>query len=263
MKRIAIAIVLICSFFLFSRPVVASELLDKARSDYDFQLEKYRDEYRAFDLKKTQYQNLETFATLEELVSTAKAMLHRRDEVWYTFLQALRIEILETDGFDNTERADIAGQIEAEQGYIKDHQKLIENATTKEDLLPLAKEFNDKRIELETLSYEGMALVTHAKIKQSINLLTSFNDKIMKAAEVQIRDSTVRTSRIRGLEEMKRIIDLADSELEKVKKERFIFKNAYSPKDTYEKAMEELVTVYTHVVRADKLAQELSKGIEL
>jgi len=118
--------VLILSFalvFLFTPRPVSAQTFDaaKAFSDYQYQLTVYQQDYSGFQEAKTFYLGNPTLQLKEVARQKTIKMLKGRDNLMSVYLTALRMQILETKGFDDSRKNAIFGKIDSEVDWYKNH----------------------------------------------------------------------------------------------------------------------------------------------
>lgn len=263
MKRFLLAGLGFVLILMSVRVVFASELLSQAERDFQFQLEKYRDEYRSFDLKRGQYQNLQTFASQDELVAAARVMLLRRADVWYAYLQALRVRVSEADGFPNIERDMWISQIVNWEVALSAQKELVNKADNKDALLAAAQNLDTQGPALQSFSYELTAYLEWSYLQSNITQIHMVADKLKEAVATQILDADVRNTRLRGFDEVNKSLSLAQNTLNTVRAEKLHFGQGYDLSGDYKKAMDEFTPSYQQIQRSYQLIKELSLGIEL
>lgn len=126
---------LIILFFSLTAPVSAQTFnADKAYADYQYQLSIYQEDYSSFKEAKTFYQSNSTLQLKEDLRQKTLKMLKSRDYLIATYLTALRIQILETTGFDDSQKGSISDKIDSETNWYKSHMDVYKNSDELVDL---------------------------------------------------------------------------------------------------------------------------------
>jgi hypothetical protein len=122
MKKAALTILLL-SVFLFSPSRAKAQTFDaaKAFSDYQYQLTIYQQDYSGFQDAKTFYLGNPTLQLKEVARQKTIKMLKSRDNLMSVYLTSLRIQILETKGFDDSQKNSIFGKIDSEVDWYKKH----------------------------------------------------------------------------------------------------------------------------------------------
>lgn len=243
--------------------VRASDLFDQAQKDYSFQLEKYRDAYRDFDLKRGQYHNLQTFASQDSMVKAAATMLSHRDEVWYAYLQDLRVQLSETDGLQPALKDVLVQKIVDWEAVVTANKDQATQATTIEAVTQVAQSLDTQGVVMQSFGYEVAANVVWGHIQSSITHANDLSLQLKAAVSKQIYDETVKTTRLNGFTEVDKSLALAQSTLDSVRAERMQFGSAYDVSTEYKKVVDELTPAYEQVQRASTLLHELSAGVEL
>jgi len=240
----------------------AQSLTQKAQEDYFFQLEKYRDEYKEYLIKKGEFENLDTFATQEALVAAAKTMLHRRAEVWWTFLQALRTEMVESEGFLGDDKEKITLELEEIQTSIRDHQELLEPITTRQELLAEATVFNKRNQELIGISHKTLSSLLLQKINLTILNMEEFNTTLKEAVTIQVRDPNDKEIRLRGVEEVTNLLNSCKTEIQEQYVELGWSSGEKRTSFAYDNVKRDLAPTYRKIERVNSLLNELSKGLD-
>jgi hypothetical protein len=259
MKRLGWLILFIISI----TAVQASELGEQARADYTFQYDQYRLAYGEYQIKKGQYEKIPTFANQQDLIAAAKAMLIVRAKVWFVYFQALRTDLTESPGFNETDRANLSQLIADKQGYLANDQELLMKIASQAALIQQAGETNNKRVEFEALSFATLGALRHARLNYAIQELSAYADRLQPAVESQIRESTVRDVRLQGITEARALLTSAQTGLGLTNNSLDQYTKAYRADQKFQKNVEAYTASYLQVRQAYNLLTELSKDIEI
>lgn len=126
MKNTAVA-ALVSLFLLLSTSVAKAQTFDaaKAYSDYQYQLSVYQQDYSDYQDAKTFYMENPTLQLKEDARQKTLKMLRDRDQLVATYLTAIRMQIVETTGLNDSQKGTIFGKIDSEvawyQGHIKNY----------------------------------------------------------------------------------------------------------------------------------------------
>lgn len=151
MKKTAL-IILLVSVFLFAVPKAKAQTFDaaKAYSDYQYQLSIYQQDYSGFQDAKTFYQGNPTLQLKEVARQKTIKMLKDRDNLMSVYLTALRMQILETKGFDDNRKNEVFGRIDSEVDWYKNHISVYLDSDQLVDLFNKSDE-SKSRYETNTL----------------------------------------------------------------------------------------------------------------
>jgi hypothetical protein len=253
--------VLVLGVAVSGRLAQAGELLAQARADFDYQMDAYRDTHADFVLKRAQFEAADSFANQEALVTSSKTMLLARKEVWWTYWQAVRIEMLEEDGLEAEIKTRLVGDVERVQGYLKLYGDELFQKDSREDLLSLAVELNDKDQEYSDMSYQISAELLYGRFTYAIEQLKAFSTLLRSSIEVQIRDQQVRQVKVRGLDEVDAVLNRLSEQAEEL--------NSLTHKESYldriglfKELIDKATPMFTDLNRSVKLLREMSKGME-
>jgi hypothetical protein len=122
MKKTALAIFFLLIFLLVT-PKAMAQTFDatKAYADYQYQLSIYQQDYSGFQDAKTFYLANPTLQLKEVARQKTIKMLKDRDNLMSVYLTALRMQILETKGFDDSQKNAVFGRIDSEVDWYKKH----------------------------------------------------------------------------------------------------------------------------------------------
>lgn len=113
---------------LFTPKVKAQEFsAAKAYEDYQFELTTFQNSYDEYQKAVGFYKKNPTLQLQEEARQKTLTMLRQRDQLLSTYLTALRMQVLETTGFKDDEKAAIYGKIDPEVAWYKTHKDSYTN----------------------------------------------------------------------------------------------------------------------------------------
>jgi hypothetical protein len=165
-------------------------------------------------------------------------------------------------GLDDSVRATLLGQLDEAQQFLTANQGVVTLTASRSGLLTLAQEVNQKDSSNHVLAYTTLGLLHKARLYHAIAQTLEFANGLEQRVQVQVRDETTRTARLRGIAETK--VVLTDA-LEKVGGETITTENytvAYRPQRQFEKTVGNLKPHYDQLSQAYALLTELSTGIE-
>lgn len=135
MKKAAIVLSFISILLLFPQKAFAETFdAQKAYSDYQYQLSIYEQDESDFQDAKTFYLANPTLQLKETARQKTLQMLKDRDQLVEVYLTALRMQILETDGFNNDQKNAIYAKIDPEVAWYQNHITNYSDSDTLTDL---------------------------------------------------------------------------------------------------------------------------------
>lgn len=260
MKKL-ILLIIVC-FSLSTTAYALSTDLQNAKNDFDFQLDIYREAEKQFQIYKRDYEQNNTFANQELLVSAAREFLEQRAKTWDTYWQAVRIDILEQEDLPTDLSSSLSASIHTEQELLKKHQIDLKSISTRENLLSEALIFNDKSNIYKDLAYKSLAASQIGSIRTAEKEIKAFMNQVKKAGLVQIRDTSIRDERLRGIDETIKSLDQAGSKTSELIEKYFTQEKNFND-NTFEKINEELIIIFNQLTQAHQRASELSSDLEL
>jgi len=108
---------------------------EKALADYVFTLNNYQKEHSEYLLARSQFQQARTLASETKAIVETKDMLAARDEVVRTYLTALRLRLIESEGIDQNSKETIFARLDSEAAWFNDHKQRVGSAGTLNDLV--------------------------------------------------------------------------------------------------------------------------------
>src|SRR3989344_2566962 len=107
----------------------------RAYQDYTYNYSIYRRAHNDYVLAKGQYLSYKTLKSKTNAYDKTLAMLQARDEAIKTYLTALRLKLVETEGVPSLERDALFGRIDTEVAWYEDHRGSLASAGRLEDLV--------------------------------------------------------------------------------------------------------------------------------
>lgn len=260
--RLRIFFVLVVVMVIAPCKIEASELYDRAVADYDFQINEYRKAYADYVLKKEQFVAVDSFANQEELVVSARNMLLLRGKVYEVYWQALSTLLFETDGIDPVIRQELETTVRDNQAQLIDHQALLSNKTTIEELMGEASWLNNLSKTYVNTAYELILNVKVARLHRSLLELEGYVPTLEENINQQIRDPQFKESKLRGVGEVANILASARVDFQAVV-DKYVLKEKRNYEAAHDDMTKELKPAYDKVRQVYQLVSELSQGTEL
>jgi hypothetical protein len=195
MKRFVLFVTALFLFILATDKVFAQDFTaDKAYQDYQYQLTNYRQAYDDFQETRTFYKRNPTLQLREEARKKTLTMLKSRDQLMIVYLTAIRMQIVESTGFTNDDKATIYSKLDPEVSWYQTHVNSYQDGDDLNTLFTKSNESKDRYNSLSkaviyntlfdtTLSQEIGLRIDHQLIYSDLkNLL---NDKVSRG-EVKI-----------------------------------------------------------------------------
>jgi hypothetical protein len=244
-------------------PVWATTALEQARNDFSYQYEQFRTSYSQYQLSVAQYQTSQTFAHEEEMLSAAKSMLQQRAQLWWTYFQALRTEVTETQGVPNGDRAQLGDTLQTAQSTIMAHKAALNTAISHQDLLTEANVLDDQAAHFQAVSYFTLSNLRQARLAYAATELGIYGENLRQAVRIQIKDEAVKAARLRGIDEAMQLINVSEASGSAQKKTLNDYVQTYQAQKLYSQIVDQLGPDYLRVVQCVQRLKELSTEIEL
>ncbi len=237
----------------------------RAYSDYIYTMDLYRQAHNEYDLDVAQYNQSNILEAKEKARVATYKMLVARDEVVKTFLTAVRMNLFENQGMNNTEKQGFLARIDAEVAWWSSHETRIPSAGTLSDL---SSDSQDAKSHYDTITVPLVYQSLIAGQAGSLDLIRSeqttevsaLNSKI---AEIRANNDKDTSGIERSLLEIQNKISRAQG---KESEARSII-NALKPTDTtksgeYSDAQSLLQDAYSYLKDANQNLTEIIRQIK-
>jgi len=240
--------------------------IDQQKSDYFYQLEKYRQAKQQFNLDQAEYQKLGTLATKDKLVESYKNVLLARATTFQTYLFPLQQLLYNTQGIDVADKQKALDQIKDAASRIHNHIQQIPNLSEEPQVSTEAQRFESQDLPtfLEA-SYRSLSLLAIGRI-QSIadQIVVSSNDFQKEVVDIET-DARQKGAFERGLKEVAALHKQASEALatahlkftafDSTKKE-----DGFNPQAVYQSVTDSLSPAYTSLQHSLDYLLELDKS---
>ena len=239
---------------------------NKAREDFVFTEDNYKNDLFDFNLKKASYQKNPTLSIKDQLrVSTYKFVISR-NELIKNYLTMLRIKTLESTGIENSTKESIYTKLDPEVVWYEGRKNNYSMANTLEDLINKSKE-EDSRFERDTtpiiyLSLAHISLGEVESLKQEhIKLYNSLEKESEELIKLGRADAGLFDRWFRDIDkELNSITDIEKGTLTEI--EKILGDDEYKRDKGYENAIETLEPVKSNLLRLNGFIKELENVLE-
>ena len=165
----------------------------RAYQDYTYNYSIYRRAHNDYVLAKGQYLSYKTLKSKTNAYDKTLAMLQARDEAIKTYLTALRLKLVETEGVPSLERDALFGRIDTEVAWYEDHRGRLASAGSLEDLVVNSEEVKDKYTSTEILYYQTLASILAGKEndfrERLMAVISDIKDKVAEIRQNQDKNT--------------------------------------------------------------------------
>lgn len=161
-------LLIVLAFLLFPVQTTAQDLTyEQSYQDYLHAQEEYTREHSEYLLARSQYQQAGTLAAETKAREETSQMLAARDEVISTYVQAVRMRLLETEGVAETSRTGLSSRLEADVNWYRDHRDRVSSAGSLSDLVSDSEEAK-KHYDQTTvpLVYESLIVIPTTRVSE-------------------------------------------------------------------------------------------------
>jgi tetratricopeptide (TPR) repeat protein len=170
------------------------------------QLNQYRQHEREYRIARDQYQSLQTLSSIEEVVSSTKRAMRSRNLVLDTYLNILRLKLLETEGVELVHQERALEIIEKHRQALGAYEQLIDQSQDREAINLIADEFLSLGEEINNNSFYVLSILSIARLQSVYDKAVIINQKISleeSEAEEAVLEQSQRT---RAINEVNKLI---------------------------------------------------------
>lgn len=216
-KAIAFLLLTLIATVIFASSVLSQEgfNFETAYKDYSFNYGVYRRAHNDYILARGQYLTYQTLKSKTNAQDMTLAMLQARDDVLRTYLTAIRLMLIETEGVSDFERDVLFTRIDAEIAWYSDHKSSLPSAGSLEDLVESAQEAEERYKTTEVLIYQALtAILVGRENGFRIELGT-------RIEEIKAKISEIRQNQDKDTRKVERWILEAESRLTRSQEKQF------------------------------------------
>jgi len=227
------------------------------RTLYRDQVEVYRNSEKAYSIAKTNFEQVETLAALEEAVKATKLVMMERSRVLITYLELLDSVLIETNGieldFKNQSHTELTGLINA----LKIHRDNINLSTNREAMVVLADEFEPINFSYTTSVYKTLSLIRIGKIQEVRDKSEIIKTDIEKRNNAEDVSSVLVSKRKRAYTEIERNFATVNENLVKLNNQFLEAKVDGFTRSFYERILRDLGPIYAQISKSLDHLEEL------
>ena len=234
-----------------------TEKITQLRTLYRNQVEVYRNAEKAFIIAKTNHQQVQTLAALEEAVKATKLVMQERSKVMVTYLELLDAVLIETNGIEldlkDQSHTELIGLINA----IKIHQDEINVSNDRASMAVLADAFEPIAFSYRSGVYKALSLVRIGQIQEVRDKSEIIYDDIVERHDSEEDAGSSVAKRKRAYVEIERNFDTVNENLTDLN-EKFLEarRNGFT-RQFFENILEDLGPVYAQISKSLDHVEEL------
>lgn len=234
-----------------------TEKIIQLRDLYRKQAEVYRAAEKEFVIAKTNFEQVQTLASLEEAVKKTKQVMQVRTEVLITYLELLEAVLKETNGIEldlkQQSQTELIGLIQA----LKIHQDDIAVSNDRQAMAVLANDFEPIAITFESEVYKALSLIRIGRIQEVHDKSEIIFVDIQELHESQESTASAQAKRNRAYAEIERNFDSIVSDLVDLNEKFLQARRDGFSRSFYTRTLEDLSPVYAEISRSLGNLEEL------
>lgn len=230
--------------------------IEKLKRSYRGELESYRTAERQYQLAKVQSKKLGTLVALEESVKATQQVMRARGQVLRSYLDILRLSLLDAPGINLTQKQEAIAELEEVQRLLVVHLELLEPTHDKVLSARVSEDFVELEKRLRDTSHKTLSLL-------KIGALQNAYDKtVILTAEMKIQVATgggalKEAERQRGFDENQRALDKTRADLDAAIAISQEGRSQQNYQGVYRRVTDALGAVYTDLSQVLSFLEEL------
>jgi len=192
-------------------PVRAQESIhpsefELARRTYTDTLDQYRTKEQKFFVLREQYKQLQTLASLEDVVRASKNVQLSRIDTLLAYFSALQLYINDLKGADVQKKADISNRLQQATLELNIAKQQIQKATDRIVLDKLATQYESRNNTYTSVAYATLSLIRIANIQTATDQLGLLSSQVFESIQQSSPSAAVFSEKQRGYDELARTI---------------------------------------------------------
>lgn len=197
-------------------PSPENKELANLREKYKTDLSIYRTDERDFTLAKSQFQKLQTLASLEVAVKATRKVMITRSIVLQDYVQILKLIVQDTAGIDVAEKAALIKQLESANDRLKTNQVLAEQAIDRESVQVAALDFAKFGEAVSALSYKSMSYINYGRLQTVYDKMVTVRDEVTLHVNSEESNGLKLGEKRRALDQITRNLEITKQSLDQL-----------------------------------------------
>jgi hypothetical protein len=227
---------------------------------YQTSLDKYRTAYGDFEVKRGFFNQNQTFAAEESLVTAARQLLLSRVDVWNNYfdyqINQLSVPELDDETLAENHRGTLKNQVE----WLNSESREISTITTRSPLLISAIRLNALKDQYASLAYQTNVITVYGRMHFATKRLIDFNQALKERVESQNLNESEKQTKLRGLSVARERLSTLQTTIDEEKAEQ-LNRLAYSGSEVYSQLIESTQGLFGELSQINGIHEELADGV--
>lgn len=234
-----------------------TERITELRTLYRNQVEVYRAAEKEFTIAKTNFEQVQTLASLEEAVAKTKKVMKIRSEVLVTYLELVEAVLTETNGVELDLKQQSTTELLALVQALKIHQEEIQVSEDRLAMATLANNFEPIAATFESEVYKALSLIRIGRIQEVHDKSEIIFADIKETHQENEVAASAQAKRNRAYAEIERNFDLIVADLIEVNEKFLQDRRDGFTRSFYTRTLSDLGPVYAEIARSLDNLEEL------
>ncbi|MBI5151398.1 MAG: hypothetical protein HZA34_02370 [Candidatus Pacebacteria bacterium] len=243
-----------------TEPPIAPPQLEISKQQYIQSLDVYREKEQKFLISREQYNQLQTLASLEEVVRTSKDVQLARMDTLTAYFNTLLLSIQNLKGAEITKKANQGQLLQTALVEIERQRNTILTSNDRVTLDKTSANYDDKQGAFSSIAYSSLALIKISNIQSATDQLGVLTGEVYTSIQESSPSATIFAEKQRGYDELARTIETIKMSTKKATQQydnisgRDLFTQG-----AYAQIVETLGTGYAKLKQGESFIQELAQ----
>ena len=227
------------------------------RQQYRIQIQAYQEMYRQFSVVKSQFQKLETLASLEEAIVGTREVMRARDELLIAYLDLLYFELQVSPSYQEETKQEFLNRITQLKNNLVTFNQLVLNSQDRQAIAERVVGFVALGEELQELSFQTRKIIFLGKFRASAGMAQQLTQEVKNTHEQFPVSALKQGERQRAYQELDSIETVVQSAWDKSILAYSDEKSYYA--DSYSRFVVTLSPIQTGLIRWYALLEQSSQ----
>jgi len=223
------------------------------------ELEQYSQDEKQYGISLAQFRKLQTLNSIETATKIAKKAILSRNLVLDTYLNLMRLKLVEAEGIEVVHKEKVLNEIENHRQALVDFEEKVVPIEDRDNLNLLATQFLPLGNEIRDTAYYALSLLAVGKLQAVYDQAYAIEQKV-EQKDVSDLSNLEQAERTRATAEVKKLVTQLPPEFEELWTDLAAVENSHSDyKRFYRSVFDDLDLIYSQLSRLTAYLEELEQ----
>ena len=223
------------------------------------ELEQYSQDEKQYGISLAQFRKLQTLNSIETATRIAKKAILSRNLVLDTYLNLMRLKLVEAEGIEVVHKEKVLNEIENHRQALVDFEEKVVPIEDRDNLNLLATQFLPLGNEIRDTAYYALSLLAVGKLQAVYDQAYAIEQKV-EQKDVSDLSNLEQAERTRATAEVKKLVTQLPPEFEELWTDLAAVENSHSDyKRFYRSVFDDLDLIYSQLSRLTAYLEELEQ----